>query len=132
MGRAARFPAALDLDPLVENGAAPLLLPWGARKVPAASTGAAGPSSVPRGSPLLRQALILGAIAALALPAATPAAGVARLSFPAGAALIAGWLAARGRLNAYVTFCLWLFLLTPFVRRLADAHAGYVQGSTLM
>jgi len=75
---------------------------------------------------------MLSVIAVLAAPAATPAAGLARLSFPAGAAVVAGWLALRGRLAAFVTFCLWLFLATPLVRRVADAHAGYVQGSTLM
>lgn len=97
-----------------------------------AAAGAAGARSLLDRSALLRQALMLAMVALLAAPAATPAAGLARLSFPAGAALIAGWLLLRGRLRAYVTFCLWLFLLTPFVRRLADAHAGYVQGNTLM
>lgn len=97
-----------------------------------AGTGAPALPSLLDRSALLRQALMLATIAVLAAPAATPAAGLARLSFPAGAALIAAWLASRGRLGAYVTFCFWLFLLTPFVRRLADAHAGYVQGNTLM
>jgi hypothetical protein len=81
---------------------------------------------------LLRQVLTLTAVVVMAAPAVTPAAGLERLIFPACAALAAGWLRLRGRLSAYVTFCLWLFLLTPCVRRLADAHAGYVQGNTLM
>jgi hypothetical protein len=66
---------------------------------PAAACRAPMPSPLAR-SALLRQALMLSVIAVLAAPAATPAAGLARLSFPAGAAVVAGWLALRGRLAA--------------------------------
>jgi hypothetical protein len=31
-----------------------------------------------------------------------------------------------------VTFCLWLFLLTPMVRRIVDSHAGFAQANVLM
>jgi hypothetical protein len=103
-----------------------------ARRTAAAKAGAPGLGSLLGRSALLRQALTLASVAVLAAPAVTPAASLARLSFPLGAALIAAGLILRGRLAAYVTFCLWLFLLTPLVRRLADEHAGYVQGSTIM
>ena len=82
--------------------------------------------------PLLHQALAVLTIAVLAAPAVTPAAGLERHLFPAAVTVVAGWLAARRRFAAYATFCLWLFMLTPLVRRLVDLHAGYVQGNDLM
>jgi len=82
--------------------------------------------------PLVHQALIVATIAVLAAPAVTPAAGLERHLFPVAVTLVAGWLAVRGRFAAYVTFCLWLFFLTPFVRRLVDLHAGYAQANDLM
>lgn len=82
--------------------------------------------------PVIHQALAVATIAVLAAPAVTPAAGLERHLFPVSVTLVAGWLAVRGRFAAYVTFCLWLFLLSPLVRRLVDAHAGYVQANDLM
>jgi hypothetical protein len=79
-----------------------------------------------------RQGSFLLLIAIMAAPAASPAAGLERWAFPAMTALVAGWFALRGRAPAYVTFCLWLFLLTPLVRRIADLHAGYSQSNVLM
>jgi hypothetical protein len=55
-----------------------------------------------------------------------------RWTFPAGAAVVAGYLALRGRAGPYLAFCCWLFLLTPFLRRVDDLHAGFSPGSVLM
>jgi hypothetical protein len=81
---------------------------------------------------LIRQAVLLLIVAFLAAPAVTPLAGWVRLTFPAMAALIAGGLILRNRSAVYVTFCLWLFLLTPLVRRIVDSQVGYSQGNVLM
>lgn len=81
---------------------------------------------------LIRQVGLLLILAVLAAPAVTPAAGLVRWSFPAMCALVAGWLALRGRAAPYLTFCLWLFLLTPLVRRVVDGQVGYSQGNVLM
>jgi hypothetical protein len=102
---------------------------WDATPATAGTT-ARRPSAF--GRALVQQAALLAVIAALAAPAATPAAGAARWAFPALSMLAAGWLALRGRTGAYLGFCLWLFLLTPFVRRVADAHAGFAQANVLM
>jgi hypothetical protein len=82
--------------------------------------------------PLLAQFALLATIAVLALPAATPLASASRYLFPAAAVLVAGWLYLRGFAASFLSFCLWLFALTPFVRRLADGHAGFLQANTLM
>jgi hypothetical protein len=82
--------------------------------------------------PLLAQAGLMLMIAVLAAPAATPLASAERTFFPAAAALVGAWLVLRGYAASFLTFCLWLFLATPFVRRVADAHAGFLQANTLM
>lgn len=81
---------------------------------------------------LLHQATLLAILAFMTLPALTPAAVLARWLFPAQAMFVAGWLFLRGRSGLFVTFCLWLFLLTPCVRRMVDAHAGYSDANVLM
>ena len=82
--------------------------------------------------PFHDQLLCLVVIGLLAAPAATPLAPAVRWYFPALTALIAGWLFLRGRPGPYLAFCLWLFLLTPFVRRVVDGHAGYAKANVLM
>ncbi|HEX4709846.1 O-antigen ligase family protein [Phenylobacterium sp.] len=81
---------------------------------------------------LIRQAFLLLTVVILAAPAATPMAGWVRWSFPALSALVAGWLVLRDRPGPYLTLCLWLFVLTPLVRRIVDVHAGYSHANVLM
>lgn len=81
---------------------------------------------------LVRQSLLLIFLALVAAPAVTPLAAWVRWSFPAACMLLAGGLFLRGRPGPYVAFCLWLFLLTPFVRRVVDGQVGYSQGNVLM
>lgn len=58
--------------------------------------------------------------------------GVGRPVFPAAAAVIAALLLHTNRRADYVTFVLWLFMLTPFLRRVVDLHAGWAQVNLLM
>jgi hypothetical protein len=81
---------------------------------------------------LARQVALLLLLAAAAAPAASPAASWVRWAFPAFAALVAGELVRRGRAATYLTFCLWLLILTPFVRRVVDARVGFAQANALM
>jgi hypothetical protein len=46
--------------------------------------------------------------------------------------LAAGELARRGRAGSYLTFCLWLLVLTPLVRRVVDAEVGFAKVNVLM
>src|SRR5688500_4162063 len=78
---------------------------------------------------LLRQLLLLVILPLVAAPAVTPLAAWVRWSFPAACALLAGGLFLRRRPGPYVTFWLWLFLLTQFVRRVVDGQVGYSQGN---
>ena len=57
---------------------------------------------------------------------------VERLLFPAVSVGIGFWLLHKGRREDYLAFTFWLFMLTPFLRRLVDLHAGYVQVNLLM
>lgn len=81
---------------------------------------------------VLRQVGVLLALAFLALPALTPAAAYVRWLFPFGAAALAGLVYAKRRPATFVSVCVWLFLLTPFVRRVVDGRIGYEQANTLM
>lgn len=58
--------------------------------------------------------------------------GVARLGFPALAAIVAGAMLLRGRLTLYVLFCVSLFVFTPLVRRMVDLRAGWETLNLLM
>ena len=83
-------------------------------------------------SPWLNQILMLGIIAALASLALTPAAPALRLLFPAASGMIAAWFALRGKAAQYVSFTLWLFMLTPLIRRLVDMRVGFSEVNVLM
>jgi hypothetical protein len=50
---------------------------------------------------------------------------ILRLTFPALAMAVAGWLLANGRRDEYLAASLWLFLLTPGLRRLVDFYSGW-------
>ena len=76
---------------------------------------------------------ILGACVLL-LPvvlAATGAATVAKLAFPASAFLVA-LLLVRRHPAAFVCFILWLLILTPGLRHFVDWYAGYSQTNPMM
>jgi hypothetical protein len=46
--------------------------------------------------------------------------------------LLALWFLVKGRREDYIVFCLWLFLLTPGLRRVVDWTAGWAQVNMLM
>lgn len=58
-------------------------------------------------------------------------AGIARLAYAAGA-LAVGLYLVRLHPPAYVGFVLWLWMLTAFVRRLADLSAGWQEPSVVL
>jgi hypothetical protein len=77
---------------------------------------------------LLPQALFAVMVAGLI---AAHMAGMARLAY-AGGALAVGLYLVRLHPPAYVGFVLWLWLLTAFVRRLADLSAGWQEPSVVL
>lgn len=58
--------------------------------------------------------------------------GVARPAFPVAAPLVGALLLYAERRSDYITFVLWLFMLTPLLRRVVDLHAGWSQVNVLM
>jgi hypothetical protein len=56
------------------------------------------------------------------------AAGLVRPLYPAAATVVAAMLYAVHR-GQYVAFVIWLFMITPFVRRVVDYQAGYQEVS---
>ena len=58
--------------------------------------------------------------------------GPLRPVFPAVTALLGAWLLSNGRREDYLAFVLWTFMLTPFLRRIVDLHAGWAQLNLLM
>ena len=58
--------------------------------------------------------------------------GISRPVFPVAAAVVGALLLYADRRADYVTFILWLFMLTPFLRRVVDLHAGWSQVNLLM
>jgi hypothetical protein len=81
---------------------------------------------------LLRQVGILFFIALICSPAFTPAAALLRIALPAATFVIGFLMLRRGRLSTYVSFVIWLTLLTPFVRRVVDLHSGWIEGNLLL
>jgi hypothetical protein len=55
-----------------------------------------------------------------------------RLLFPAASMILASWLLATDRREEYFALCLWLFLLTPWLRRVVDYKAGWAETNLLM
>jgi hypothetical protein len=49
-----------------------------------------------------------------------------RIALPAFAAVV-GWLLYSSRPVAYVSYSLWVWFLTPFVRRFVDWHFGFIE-----
>ena len=60
------------------------------------------------------------------------AGGALRIVLPAFAFATSAYMLSKGRLGQYVTFCLWLFLLTPGIRRVVDVRVGWETVNTLM
>ncbi len=77
-------------------------------------------------------ALAAGMAGFAVLAVAAGQAGLARLGYPALALLIAWSLFFGGRRPAYIVFCLFLFVITPGVRRYVDLAAGWEQVNLVM
>ncbi len=77
--------------------------------------------------------LILIGLGVLVLPYGliTAAAGIARLLFPVYALLLAGYVYRRWR-PCYLSFCIALLLFCPYLRRVADFHAGFEQTNPIL
>ena len=58
--------------------------------------------------------------------------GAARLAYPLLSLVIAGGLLVTRRAVAYLSFVMWLFVLTPGVRRYVDLQVGFEQVNTIM
>lgn len=98
-------------------------------------TGAVGPAQAaePGREALRNQFLSLGLILVLASPAFIGVGSSAlRLLFPAAAFGIALVMVLSDRTALYASFTLWLFALTPWIRRLVDLDAGYASVNLLM
>lgn len=59
------------------------------------------------------------------------AGSVLRFAFPAGAVLVGMFLYQRHP-RIYVSYTLWIWVLTPFVRRVSDLQAGYQEPSPIL
>jgi hypothetical protein len=57
---------------------------------------------------------------------------VLRIAFPAVALGLAYWFININRKDCYIELIIWLFLLTPFYRRLVDNNVGFAQVNLLM
>ncbi|WP_092499481.1 O-antigen ligase family protein [Faunimonas pinastri] len=79
-----------------------------------------------------RQVKLMLLILALAAPAFAGGASALRLAFPVAVAGIALWLLVRHPFGRFLSFVLWLFVLTPFVRRIVDFQAGWQEVNVLM
>src|SRR5258706_2742308 len=73
--------------------------------------------------------LLLSSIAPLIF---SGAAGSLRWAFPVFALLVAIVFLITDRFSQYVTFCIWLFLLSPGLRRLVDLAVGWEPVNTLL
>jgi hypothetical protein len=54
-----------------------------------------------------------------------------RVALPAAASLI-GWILYTTKPISYVTYSLWVWFLTPFVRRIVDWHFGFIEPSLVL
>ncbi len=61
----------------------------------------------------------------------TRLAGPMRIVYPI-AAVAVGWRLMRISLGSYVSFLIWLWFLTPFIRRIADLYAGWQEPSFVL
>jgi O-Antigen ligase len=76
------------------------------------------------GPPLVLVAIVVAAIG-------LRVGGVLQFVYPAAAVLVGMWLC-RTSLRHYVSFVLWLWMLTPLVRRLADWQGGWRDPSLIL
>jgi hypothetical protein len=82
--------------------------------------------------PWTAQGQFLLFLLSISLLAVTPLAASLRLFFPLAGLALAGYWFTRGEAPKFIAFCLWLFVATPFIRRLVDLRAGFTEGSLLM
>lgn len=75
--------------------------------------------------------LHLGFAAAVALALAARLGGVLQYLFPL-AAVLAAVVIERRSLTGYLSFVIWLWMLTPFVRRVADLQSGWHEPSLIL
>ena len=77
--------------------------------------------------------LILIGLGVLVVPygLVTAAAGIARLLFPVYALLLAAYAFRRWQ-PCYLSLCIGLLVFCPFLRRVADAHAGFEQTNPIL
>lgn len=80
---------------------------------------------------LTSRLLPLGFVAAVALALAAHLGALLQTAFPA-AALLAAVLIERRSLTGYLSFVIWLWMLTPLVRRLADLQSGWHEPSFIL
>jgi hypothetical protein len=76
-----------------------------------------------------RAAIALFFLLSLVLLVLAP--GILRYVFPV-AALVTGYLIQRRSESCYASFAIWLYLLTPLLRRLVDYRDGFVDPSTVL
>jgi hypothetical protein len=58
--------------------------------------------------------------------------GALRILFPAAACALGGFFLYHKKQEYFLELVIWLFLITPFIRRIVDLHAGYVSVNLLM
>jgi len=75
--------------------------------------------------------LQLGFAAAIALALAARLGALLQYLFPVAAVLTAV-LIERRSLTGYLSFVIWLWMLTPFVRRVADLQSGWHEPSLIL
>ena len=79
------------------------------------------------------QLLCVALIAVVAAPLSLGiGGGAARPAFALAAFLIAGALVASGRVSLFLVFVLWLFALTPLIRRLIDYRLGWSEPNLVL
>jgi len=73
-----------------------------------------------------------GLVAMAALGTAVGLGGVMRMAYPVLALLVGAALLGTRRIGAYVCFCIWLFVLTPWLRRWIDLDLGWLRVNPVM
>lgn len=74
---------------------------------------------------------ILALVFVTAICLVAGAGGVLRVGFPAGALLV-GIILYQRYPHIYVSYAFWIWVITPFVRRMSDLQAGYQEPSPIL
>ncbi len=93
----------------------------------------AAPAVRPAGTGVAVPTLILVALGALIVPYGLimASASLARLLFPVYALLVGAYVLYRRR-GCYLSFCVGLLVFAPYLRRVADFHAGFQQTNPIL